>query len=521
MSKIIVLGRPSAFMSENEKRTVLHGYQEMDGIEISDASKKDYIELDVAFFNQPQLQNFVSMYFEYVRTEGHMESRIDLSPEFIEKRKAEILDPKYSELLGRPVHARMLITIALSTKEPLATFSRFTLYKQFVKLFLDRESQKSARRKIGIKDRLLFLQQVAWESWVVNEGKSISVSAISKLLSNVHGTDDTENMLRELLTGSVLEPKGDDVFYFVHRSFQEFLAAQFLLGNSWTQSKLSTLDRSANEEILRFVAESNEANIFSNNVLETIGSYKGALSNNLLVFFGEHGYESSKFQLNEIAEAKDPWTIIAMAVKLDESAFEQEFKVWFGTFSQLYSDNVQMAFLLGVCLSLQSNPNSYDAQKISAIFIGLLHYRCEEWIRHTGINTKSQMAVSNAKEREWALVMIDAVDAKTSRNEVLSLTLDLPELGYSLLRQLAPEIELTDVPKFTMQSASAPFVSTVSYVQYTSPAEDKEKIQRIRDKVFTQSRKFWLSKPSFDDLVPIKTVFKTEPKRLTLGLKGT
>lgn len=518
LSKIIVLGRPSAFMSDNEKRTVLHGYDDMDGIEIKNADKKDYLELDVASFDRRQLEDFVEKYFRYVSAEGHLEHSINLTDEFIENRKIEILNPEYSELIGRPVHARMLITIALSTEEPLAAFSRYTLYKQFIKLFLQRENLKSARRKTSIKDRNTFLQRVAWESWVVNEGKSISVKSISKLLHDIHETEDTENVLRELLTGSVLEPKGDDIFYFVHRSFQEFLAAQHLIQSNWNATNLNTLNRSINKEILKFVAESNEAKSFSIKILEIIGSYKGSLSINLLNFFGKHAYSNTKFKLTDISEATDPWTILLMAINIEISVFSEDQKLWFDTFNNLHIDNAQMAFLLGICIALENSSNKMDMQNFANIIVSLLHYRCEDWIKHKHANRKAQKALKNINEWNWAYALLDSLEAKTNKNEVLSFNLDCAQLGYSLIRQLSPEVEIADYPKFTILTISTPFVSSVSYIQYSVSVEERINLQKIRGMLLSQIREFWLADPQADNLVPIRSVVKSEDKRTVLGL---
>jgi len=164
-SKVIILGRPNAFTSDNEKRSVLHGIRMLGDKEIRDASMPDYQELELAPFTRTQVNAFIPRYMEYLSREASTKGLSFVNDQFCKNRVNELLDPRFEELVSRPVHARMLTTIALSTELELAEFSTYDLYDHFIDLFLEREDTRSARKRIAPLKRREFISLVSWDSW--------------------------------------------------------------------------------------------------------------------------------------------------------------------------------------------------------------------------------------------------------------------------------------------------------------------------------------------------------------------
>ncbi len=527
-SKIVVLGRPSAFMSEDEKQTVLHGYRKIGDIEVSDASKKDYREIEVALFDREQLTDFIVKYLEHMMIEGHFDHRIEITSEFIERRQMELLSPDYEELISRPVHARMLITIALSTDRPLSNFSRFTLYKEFTRLILEREDSKLARKKTEKGCRLSFLERVAWESWVVSEGKSISVKSLSTLIGKTQGVDSTEDALRELITGSILEPKGEDSFYFVHRSFQEFLAAQHLISNAWVPNSISVINKNINKEITKFLEESQQAPKFADSIVEIIGIHKGVLDFDFLDFLTEYStlYEDALF--DNLALYSDPWTTLIFSRRITRTEFQSSDARWLATLNGMPNDYTKMAFLLGLNLGLNKDARSIEVgefeeilRTIASKLIGVIQLQCLDWINHVVAFSKAQKAVFNGLERKWANVLIDAVTPKITGREVRGFEFDFSEFGRSLHNELMPELEVTNLPKWELPTVTVNFSACVSMFRETKESVGRGEFQDETDKHIAKVRKFWLSSPTVEKMVTVESKKRetSQVKRSTLSLK--
>lgn len=503
-SKVLVLGRPSAFMSENEKLMVLHGHEKIEGRAIVDASKRDYIEMEVAFFSREQLKLFVKDYFQYQKTQGFEIGGKPIDDSFISSRTKEILDSKFSKLIERPVHARMLITISLSTSEKLSVFSRFALYKKFLQQFLEREMSKHSRKKTSIEDRFSFLQKVAWEAWVVNDGKSISISAMSGILNDTN----LEQILRELLTGSVLEPKGDDNFYFVHRSFQEYLAAEYLLKTNWTSSSLSVLDKNVNLEILRFLSESGKSGDFAKSLInDAMTTYEGTLSFRLLEFLSaEYSNELENLELEYIIKSAGPWEVVLaiMNITLDERYEELQ---WLSVFLDLKTDERQLALLLGLILAHRRTGRMKET--LSSLVCVFLHYKCRDWIKHTCKNRKASKALKSLKERKWALILSESIQVARDTEENIFLKLSIDALGYSLLRNMGPEYDVRDAGKFVHSDQLLSLNNVV--IDLKGMANDTKNMN------IGELKMFWRSTPKIENLVTIQdTLPAKEYKKISL-----
>jgi len=232
-SKVVLLGRPNAFTTNDEEVFVLRGMKrQIDGrkfISIPDAIK--YRHLRIAPFTPAQTVEFVEKYL----AAKNSTSNEPIGSAEIEARTQEVkrlvgADP---ELFGKPVHLRIITDLARVPEYDLGTFSskasRWQLYADFFDSLLDRELERDGRDRIRKEDRLKFLERLAQWLWRSRDGVTsfrvddVPESLISDITTQAHSTN--ESLLKDLLMGPIIERKADDVFFFSHRSFAEYLVA--------------------------------------------------------------------------------------------------------------------------------------------------------------------------------------------------------------------------------------------------------------------------------------------------------
>lgn len=259
-AKVVILGRPDIFLSTKEEQRVLSSMFDDPRTAI------DKLELtEVGFFDRADIDLYLSAF---------MEGR-----QFSEEKRAKInelvtLMPATSEdnILSRPVQLSMFTRVIDDVIEEGTTPTRYALYESFIYRFIARERTKRARAlpqdtsKIGQDDRALFMQNAAW--WILNSKKEnrflpsdITRGLIPRGLSQSYSDDAA---LRESLIGSVIEPmdhdgvlgkKGNRYYYFPHKSYIEFLVAQYFSYGRFSSDVYRSFIENATPEILSFVAE--------------------------------------------------------------------------------------------------------------------------------------------------------------------------------------------------------------------------------------------------------------------------
>jgi hypothetical protein len=232
-AKVVLLGRPNAFTSNDEEVFVLRGMKrQIDGrkfISIPDATK--YRHLRIAPFTPSQTEEFVEKYLAAKNaTASHALSDAEIAARTQEVKRLVGADP---ELFGKPVHLRIITDLARVPEYDLGSFSskasRWQLYADFFDSLLERELERDGRDRIRKEDRLKFLERLAQWLWRSRDGvTSFRVEEVPDILTQdiatqAHGTQGS--LLKDLLMGPIIERKADDVFFFSHRSFAEYLVA--------------------------------------------------------------------------------------------------------------------------------------------------------------------------------------------------------------------------------------------------------------------------------------------------------
>lgn len=277
-SRVLLLGRPSVFQSDMEQGVVLRGVKLIDDKLIqTPVGAPQYKLLTIKPFTGEAALEFSHRYMRaLLRTNGDSESEA-----FITRRVTEIRDGGYDDLIRRPVQAKMLTELAADASVRLERFSRYGLYKHFIDHIIDREMEKPGRQAIAGAIRRTFICDLAWWLWRTgrNSGCRLDEVPASLIASAQAAAPDRypEGIRRELIAGSLLEEKQHGIFYIPHRSYTEFLVAEYLAAARIDHAFVAENYRVITPPVLRFLDEGSHTDPLLNmfGVLEEV---RGRLS---------------------------------------------------------------------------------------------------------------------------------------------------------------------------------------------------------------------------------------------------
>lgn len=255
-SKLIILGRPTAFLSEDEYQELVRGNKQLLSHTISLGTAK-YREVSLAPFSGSQVRRFLERYVPYrLRTEktsGLRDERL------IYDRIRAVSNKTLADIAQRPVQLRMLAEILPTFKGNIKSITLADLYGHFIDEILKRETSKLTRRTLSVSERRLFARRLAWYMWRAGGKRTINPHDIpddlirSIVPSNSH---DIESVRRDLVAACFLEGKEGGHLYFPHRSFQEYLVAEEIVSRLQEgKSNIRILDDATNEEVAGFIKE--------------------------------------------------------------------------------------------------------------------------------------------------------------------------------------------------------------------------------------------------------------------------
>lgn len=244
-SKVLLLGRPTAFLSEDEQNEALHGLSKRSsnhgvGENTIDTLDRydwpDFEAVNIDKFSREQIIEVVKLYARQKSTtidSGEQKQKyLDFSAAI------ESTDSRVFSLATRPVQLNMLLEIIPSFAGNINDLTVSELYSNFIELVMVRELSKSSRQAFSLPIRLRFLQRLAFYMWEDGQRKEINAYEIPlDLYKDIYGgSDDLDAVKRDLLTGSFLERSGPNGFSFSHKSFQEFLVAEHLVNLATSKS---------------------------------------------------------------------------------------------------------------------------------------------------------------------------------------------------------------------------------------------------------------------------------------------
>ncbi|MGY4234202.1 hypothetical protein ACVWZ4_001201 [Bradyrhizobium sp. USDA 4472] len=286
-SRVIVAGRPNAFLSDQEHSWALRGTRISGEQTIRIPGSPEYIELAIQPFSKSEAQLFLRRYLtKHLKRSG--ESVEGANAEWVESRVREFEALTHRDDFKRPVHLRIFADIATNRSVVLKDFSVYELYEIATQLTLDREMEKQERLPIDGGKRSKFLQDVAWWLWEKEGGRALNfnprevpTTIIRRVVPVEYETSD-EGVLRELFSGAFIERKFGDNFYFAHRSFLEFFVAKRFENAAQAGLTLGTIDATINNEIVDFLKSGKHFARFVEFALDQMRRYAGELKLMLL-----------------------------------------------------------------------------------------------------------------------------------------------------------------------------------------------------------------------------------------------
>jgi len=226
-SRVILLGRPTAFMSDEEHSYALHGNRVIEGFTVKEPDWPNYEERRIQPFTPRQIERFVRDYSAYLNRRKLLQFAID--PGLTLKR---MRGASSSDLASRPVQLRILAEVLPQWNDEATALTLGRLYSTFVDIVIDREQEKIARRRFNRAERRSFARRLAYWLWTSSRSqRAIQANEIPASLFPTPRIGETaEGIRRDLVSACFLERKFGDSLYFAHRSFQEFLVAEHLIG---------------------------------------------------------------------------------------------------------------------------------------------------------------------------------------------------------------------------------------------------------------------------------------------------
>jgi len=229
-AKVILLGRPTAFLNESEYNEALHGRRSILGADRAIPNHPDYREVYLLPFQPNQIKEYITKYSEVLKEERSIdfsEKQIGILLKLIAADKENQL----SDLASRPVQLKMLLEILPYYRGEIEGLTTAILYTEFIDLVIRRELSKKARETFSIQARRQFAARLAFWMWRTDAGTEVIISSIPDSLFDefrIQGVP-LDSIKRDLLSGCFLESKPPEGFYFPHRSFLEFLVAERLV----------------------------------------------------------------------------------------------------------------------------------------------------------------------------------------------------------------------------------------------------------------------------------------------------
>lgn len=253
-SKVVLLGRPTAFISDEEYQYALHGKRNIGDIEINDENWPDYREFTIQPFTKIQVNKFLTNYFDCKKrqAENARKKAFSLNESTLDK----ITGKQFSDIARRPVQLKMLAEVLPQFRGSIDRITSAVLYDEFINLMIERELEKISRKRFNKEDRRLFVESVAWWLWVEKgEMSTIQYKIPDKVVVPFcRPRDEVDAVRRDLTAACFLERKYGGALYFPHRSFQEYLVSERLYkGMLSGKIDLSILDEISNPEILEFL----------------------------------------------------------------------------------------------------------------------------------------------------------------------------------------------------------------------------------------------------------------------------
>lgn len=218
--RTVILGRPSAFMDEEEYEYTVKGHL---GAKFPARQYRvPHHEVRLELLETKQIQDFVEKFCNWKYTRH---------AKFPDRVMEVIFSEGNGSLLNisrRPIQLMMLLDIFPELPKRLDRITKATVYSMFVDRLISREREKQRSKRFSGADQRLFGRKIAYWLWEMGGRSRIAAKQIDADLFRpfIRGDEDIEDVRRALVAGSFLSTEGGTRLHFPHRSIQEFLIAE-------------------------------------------------------------------------------------------------------------------------------------------------------------------------------------------------------------------------------------------------------------------------------------------------------
>ncbi|WP_436964862.1 NACHT domain-containing protein [Streptomyces sp. SudanB148_2056] len=252
-SRVIILGRPTAFENDFEYQHALHGKRRRGDRFVEEAGWPNFQAIRIAPLDPKQIEQFVDDYLRYCKSPIVSDARR------LRLLREQLQSPELKDIVPRPVQLRMLIDILPDYEGSIDDLNVSRVYEIFLHHLIEeimlREEKKRSRLAYSRVERRDFLKEFAWWLWNLRETPMVTTDMIPETLIRpfIHGRD-AESVRRDLVAASPLDRRHGERVGFPHRSIQEFLVAEKI----WELLKadeigLAEVDDLINREVADFM----------------------------------------------------------------------------------------------------------------------------------------------------------------------------------------------------------------------------------------------------------------------------
>jgi hypothetical protein len=492
-SRVIIAGRPNAFLSDAEHSWALRGTKISGDRNWRMPDSPEYEELTIQQFSYDESIIFLRRYLE----RDSIKNGVDLDEAtntWISGRIAEFTAMRHREDFARPVHLKIFAGLATNRNFVLKDVSVYELYDIATSATLGREMEKFERLAISEEKRSVFIQEVAWWLWEKGGGRELNFnpeevprSILRKVVTaEQQGLDD--GLVRELFSGAFIERKFGNNFYFAHRSFLEFFIARELTAPK-LQHALGTIDSVINEEILYFLKTSGRFDRFVSYaivlMLRYVGELKLALVNAIHDFLSESDERKATY-LNMNAQQHIPllFKVLPLYNTADDEAALAIFRSLLD--SDLRTDmeeRKQNAFYFIVDAILYNLQNPVFATAIADVVRAMAKDVKISALRARAIdNSLPRMRFARENLLEYGLLRYSNVAAELGQDGMPRLLVDFGRLHNELAEVRKPKITISNRKEAVLPNV---YVYSISVAELPlSTADQRLLAQVIRDGAF-------------------------------------
>lgn len=335
-SRVLLLGRPTAFLNDEEQRFALHGIRSHAGIEIAESGWPDYVEVTIAPMVEDQVKAFLRPYLRLAieRSGGRAVPQTERSRDaWVEKKIKDLSGEHLADLAARPVQLKMLADILPGYSGSITKLSSpSVLYSLFIDLIIERDLAKvPSRRRFGKAERRTFAQDVAVWLWRQPRKLLLTPDKIpsSFITKHMRRDEDIDAARRDLVRACFLERRLGDALIFPHRSFQEFLVAESMIERLSTRDQEESISiNDANEILVKeigafFIEMVGVGSLAASH--ERLEQHRGSIGRALVSgwILSLGGYDGIVARMEQCARKGDntsPWLVLLLTLAVARTA---------------------------------------------------------------------------------------------------------------------------------------------------------------------------------------------------------